>query len=230
MPIVPLFVSNDLWAQIGNACSFDKPKSGCLSAEPILVPHRLAIFGIFANHGAYRGKKPISRSRADKPVFAILLCIISVFIRAISTPVGHSRRQALQPIQSFRLSSIASEVMPLRPSCPDSARRRTLALPLVECCSSRVARKEGHIAPPESFLHAPLLLHISTAPLKLPQEDQSNSVGNSSVVYVGLNLRSERSSMDGGLTIRPGFNILDGSNNFFISANASTICEPNIGL
>ena len=34
----------------------------------------------------------------------------------------------------------------------------------------------GHIAPPVLLRHAPLLLHISTAPVKPPHSDQSSSV------------------------------------------------------
>src|SRR5580704_13805186 len=100
-------------------------------------------------------------------------------MRAISTPVGHSRLQALQETQSFSVSAISSEAKAPTPSCPDSASRKLLARPRVTSRSSRVTRYEGHIAPPASLRHSPLLLHISTAPESPPAlpgyADQSNA-------------------------------------------------------
>ena len=61
-------------------------------------------------------------------------------MRAMSTPVGHSRRQALQETQSFIVSAISSEVSASGPSWPVTARRSELARPRVTSFSSRVAR------------------------------------------------------------------------------------------
>src|SRR5690349_21050439 len=94
----------------------------------------------------------------------------------MSTPVGHSRRQALQETQRSRVRFISGLVKASLPSWPEIASRRELARPRVRCCSSRVARKEGHMAPPTSFRQVPLLLHISTAEPKPPQSDQSRAV------------------------------------------------------
>src|SRR4051794_38511158 len=98
----------------------------------------------------------------------------------MSTPVGHSWRQALQETQSFSVSIISSDASASGPSCPEMARRKVLARPRVTSFSSRVARYDGHITPPSSFLQAPLLLHISTAPWKPPPApgyaDQSSTV------------------------------------------------------
>src|SRR5271169_1089223 len=99
----------------------------------------------------------------------------------MSIPVGHSRLQPLHEMQSSMVSRIASETSASGPNCPEIARRRLLARPRVRCCSSDVARYEGHIAPASHLRQAPLLLHISTAPPKPPHSDQSNAVSNFSV-------------------------------------------------
>ncbi len=64
----------------------------------------------------------------------------SIFIFAMSTPVGHSRRQALQETQSFSVSNISSEANASGPSCPESANRSVLARPRVTSRSFLVAR------------------------------------------------------------------------------------------
>src|SRR5579862_6304353 len=100
----------------------------------------------------------------------------SSFILAMSTPVGHSRRQPLHETQSDMVSAIASEVSAPGPSWPESARRSVLARPRVRCCSSPVARYDGHITPGSDLRQAPLLLHISAALAKPPHSDQSSAV------------------------------------------------------
>src|SRR5882757_4275249 len=96
----------------------------------------------------------------------------------MSTPVGHSRRQALHDTHSFIVSANGSECIASAPSCPVSASRNVLARPRVKCCSSRVARKLGHITPESKARQVPLLLHISTAPRRPPNgpgwSDQSS--------------------------------------------------------
>src|SRR5436190_23558653 len=105
-------------------------------------------------------------------------------MRAMSTPVGHSRRHALHETQSFSVSAMLSDVNASGPSWPVSARRNVLARPRVTSRSSRVTRKLGHMAPPSDLRQAPLLLHISTAPNNPPlapgQLDQSSAVVRSS--------------------------------------------------
>src|SRR3954468_17471089 len=96
----------------------------------------------------------------------------------MSTPVGHSR---LQPLHETHRSSVArssSEAIPSGPSWPESARRSVLARPRVRCCSSPVARNDGHIVPASNLRQWPLLLHISTAPLKPPHSLQSSAVSS----------------------------------------------------
>src|ERR1700733_3616337 len=85
----------------------------------------------------------------------------------MSTPVGHSR---LHPLQLTHRSSAARTAEPVKessPSCPERASRKVLARPRVTCCSSRLARKLGHIVPASNWRHWPLLVHIST-PLGKP--------------------------------------------------------------
>ena len=158
--------------------------------------------------------------------------VTSTFIRAISTPVGHSRLQALQDTQSFIVSAISSLANAAGPSWPDRARRRLFARPLVESRSSRVARKDGHITPRSNLRHAPLLLHISTAPCRPPalpgHASQFNRVGKSSILYPGENRKSERSSIFGALVILPGLKISCGSNICFTCRNRLAILVPNI--
>ncbi len=64
----------------------------------------------------------------------------SIFIRAMSTPVGHSRRQALQETHSCSVSAMASEVSASGPSWPVMASRSEFARPRVTSRSSRVTR------------------------------------------------------------------------------------------
>ena len=92
----------------------------------------------------------------------------SIFMRAMSTPVGQSRLQPLQLTQRSIASATASEVSASVPSWPDRASRSVLARPRVRCTSSRVTRKDGHIVPASNFRQWPLLLHISTAFAKPP--------------------------------------------------------------
>src|ERR1700726_4680409 len=94
----------------------------------------------------------------------------------MSTPVGHSRLQPLHDTHNSIVSCIASEVSAPGPSWPDSARRSVLARPRVRCCSSPVARYDGHITPGSDLRQAPLLLHISAALAKPPHSDQSSAV------------------------------------------------------
>jgi hypothetical protein len=58
----------------------------------------------------------------------------------MSTPVGHSWRQALQETQSFSVSIIWSDASASGPSWPEIASRKVLARPRVTSFSSRVAR------------------------------------------------------------------------------------------
>src|ERR1700755_2855590 len=64
---------------------------------------------------------PISRSRSDSPRFATRAACTSIFMRAMSTPVGHSRRQALHETQSFIVSAISSEDSASGPDWPGMA-------------------------------------------------------------------------------------------------------------
>ena len=98
------------------------------------------------------------------PWRAARAAVASIFIRAMSTPVGHSRRQALQETHSAIAAATASPAMASAPSWPVSASRNVLARPRVTWASSRVARKEGHITSAVKARQVPLLLHISTAP------------------------------------------------------------------
>src|SRR5579872_215708 len=98
-------------------------------------------------------------------------------MRDMSTPVGHSRRQPLQLTHRSSTSYMRYDVTASRPSCPVNAWRKTLARPRVTCSSSCVTIYDGHITS-EFLRHAPLLLHISTAPEKPPHSDQSRTVSS----------------------------------------------------
>ena len=106
-------------------------------------------------------------------------------MRAMSTPVGHSRRHALHDTHRSSASYNSGEVRPSGPSWPVSASRKPFARPRVTWCSSSVTRYDGHIAPGALLRHAPLLLHISTAPANEPNSDQSSSVFSGIGAYFG---------------------------------------------
>jgi hypothetical protein len=63
----------------------------------------------------------------------------SIFIFAMSTPVGHSRLQPLQETQSFSVSIMASEAKASGPRWPEMASRNELARPRVTSRSFSVA-------------------------------------------------------------------------------------------
>src|SRR5258706_12764629 len=100
-------------------------------------------------------------------------------MRAMSTPVGHSRLQPLQ--DTHRSSGSFTATSEFVPSCPESARRSVFARPRVRCCSSCVTRYEGHIVPASNLRQWPLLLHISTALSRPPHSDQSSAGGGTLV-------------------------------------------------
>jgi hypothetical protein len=81
-------------------------------------------------------------------------------MRAMSTPVGHSR---LQPLHDTQRSSAAFTPSPSAPSWPESAEPQRVRAPARDVHSSPVARYEGHIVPASNLRQWPLLLHISTA-------------------------------------------------------------------
>src|SRR5947207_3575071 len=97
-------------------------------------------------------------------------------MRATSTPVGHSRLQPLQLTHKSNVARKSSEASASEPNCPVSARRNVFARPRVKCCSSFVARYEGHMTAASFLRHAPLLLHISIAGRNPPHSDQSSAV------------------------------------------------------
>src|SRR3954471_929763 len=107
----------------------------------------------------------------------------SIFMRAMSTPVGHSRLQPLH--ETHKSSASLTACSPSPPSCPDSARRRVLARPRVRCVSSPVARYDGHIVPASNLRQWPLLLHISTALSKPPHSLQSKALFDETTSYPG---------------------------------------------
>src|SRR4029077_7448717 len=104
-------------------------------------------------------------------------------MRAISTPVGHSRLQPLHDTHRSSASLTASSASV--PSWFESARRSVLARPRVRCASSSVTRYEGHIVPASNLRQWPLLLHISTALSKPPHSLQSKDASRECVLYPG---------------------------------------------
>src|SRR5918911_5336828 len=112
----------------------------------------------------------------------------------MSTPVGHSRLQPLHDTQRSSASYTASEVNASGPSCPEIASRNVFARPRVRCCSSRVARYDGHLVPASNLRQCPLLLHISTALSNPPHPLQSSTVLMFWLAYPGLKRKNVRSS------------------------------------
>src|SRR5579871_3634456 len=98
-------------------------------------------------------------------------------MRAMSTPVGHSRLHPLHDTHRSSAAATSSEARPAPPSWPDTASLSVLARPRVRSFSLRVARKDGHIVPASNLRQCPLLLHISTAAAKPRLSDQSRAVG-----------------------------------------------------
>ncbi len=131
-------------------------------AAPGSASRRLAMNGKRAAHGAHFGIVATRRSFSVSPCFFCQWKANSIFIFAMSTPVGQSRLQPLQLTQSESASRTASLAKSV-PSWPETASRSVLARPRVECSSSRVTRKLGHIVPASNLRQWPLLLHISTA-------------------------------------------------------------------
>ena len=140
-------------------------------------------------------------------------------MRAMSTPVGHSRLQPLQ--DTHRSSASHRRGMRRRDRLPDSARRSVLARPRVRCCSSLVARNEGHMVPASNLRQWPLLLHISTAFSEAaPFSDQSSAGGGTFCLVARLEAEQARSSIFDGATILPGFIRPRGSSHHLISPSA----------
>src|SRR5262245_59188169 len=147
-------------------------------------------------------------------------------MRAMSTPVGHSRLQPLQETQRSSASLTASS--PSAPSWLESAKRRVLARPRVRWRSSIVARYDGHMVPASNLRQWPLLLHISTALSKPPHSLQSKLL-EGVVVYPGLKRNNDLSSIREGLTILPGFIRPFGSSQDLISPSVAVRRGPKKG-
>src|SRR5436309_5740301 len=145
-------------------------------------------------------------------------------MRAMSTPVGHSRLHPLH--DTHRSSASFTAWSPWSPSCPESARRSVLARPRVRWISSRVARYEGHMVPASNLRQWPLLLHISTALSKPPHSLQSRLAFNEMVSYPGRKRNKDESSIRDGLTILPGFIRPRGSSQDLISPSAAVRRGP----
>ncbi|CAM5699608.1 hypothetical protein STENM327S_02989 [Streptomyces tendae] len=65
----------------------------------------------------------------------------------MSTSTGQSERQPLQDRHRSRASRTSGERQPSVTNSPASISCSSRARPRVECCSSPVARKDGHITP-----------------------------------------------------------------------------------
>src|SRR5688572_13216889 len=101
----------------------------------------------------------------------------------MSTLLGHSDLQALHEIQRSITWWSLSLVRPSLPSCPDIASLNAFARPRVECSSSRVALKLGHMVPPSCFRHSPTPVHMCTDSRKLFSLLYRNSVLTGSSAY-----------------------------------------------
>src|SRR5215470_6364403 len=121
----------------------------------------------------------------------------------MSTLEGHS---ALQALHSKQRSMTSCKRLPVNSSfgtLPERTERNALALPRVECSSSRVPMYDGHMVPSSFLRHSPMPLHISTARTKPPCSLKSRVVRGSQVLYCGLILSD--SVIDGESTTFPGF-------------------------
>src|SRR5690625_4892726 len=95
-------------------------------------------------------------------------------IVAMSKFDGHSD---LHPVHCTHRSSTSNMRSPVSSSggrSPDSADLSALARPRVECSSSRVTMKLGHMTPLVNLRHAPLPLQSSTDRAKPPSADRSS--------------------------------------------------------
>ena len=125
-----------------------------------------------------------SLARTDLIVFGVLVLSISASVLIPGT--NHSPKPTVyaspaptvdilptHQVGTLNVSNIASEESASGPNWPLTASRSVFARPRVTCCSSPLTRKDGHMTATSDFLQAPLLLHISSAWLKLPKSDQS---------------------------------------------------------
>ena len=135
----------------------------------------------------------------------------------MSTLEGHS---ALHALHSTHRSSESKRRLPASSSggsAPAMIMRSIVARPRVECSSSRVAMKEGHM-PPSSFRQAPWLLQPSTWRAKPPSAEKSMYVGTSMFDVSGEMRRFSRRV--GVSMILPGFMVPSGSKAALSSLNA----------
>ena len=150
----------------------------------------------------------------------------SYFNLAISTFEGHSALQALQLKHRSIISFILELVISSKGKPPVIIVLNALALPRVECSSSLVAIKEGHIVPEVTFRHAPCPLHISIAEFMPPSRWNEIAVSFTLVDAKGIALKLLVTG--DGLVILPGFIMPCGSNICLTCAKASIISAPNI--
>ena len=127
---------------------------------------------------AYRGSSAISRSRRVRPLRSERAASASIFIFAMSTPVGHSRRHALQETHSDIASATASRRHRTGAELPGQRQPQRVGPPARHVrLVARHAIRWAHHAGIEAR-QVPLLLHISTAPSMPPSgpgwSDQSS--------------------------------------------------------
>ena len=142
----------------------------------------------------------------------------------MSTPEGHSALQALHSTQRSSASAMRSPVMSAAGRPPLSAWRSRLARPRVECSSSRVTMKEGHMAP-SNLRQAPCPLHCSSAPARPPSARKSSTVAGVSLTVSGP--RRRLSSKGGVSMILPGLSSPCGSKARLRSRKAPISAGPN---
>ena len=73
----------------------------------------------------------------------------------MSTPTGQSRLQPLHDRHRSSASATSGARHPALITSPFAISNSSRARPRVECCSSPVARKLGHITPPDAVTHPP---------------------------------------------------------------------------
>ena len=140
----------------------------------------------------------------------------------MSTPTGQSRLQPLHDRHRSSASATSADRHPSPITCPFAISNSNRARPRVECISSPVARKLGHITPPCAVTHLPTPRQRRVARAKLPRSWANASSGVSRIVGSPTNTRRSSSSF-AGRTTRSGLSRPSGSQMPLNSSNARMI-------
>ena len=148
---------------------------------------------------------PRGGRRAGRPAIAWRVAESSALSAARSTLDGHSVRQALHDRQLPSTSESSGDPRWSAPKRPSRAARMVLARPRVECASSPVATKVGHMVG-ASFRQPPQPLHCS----RLATNERSRSTKPSSPTSSGASVEPLPRRRSPSMANRPESTILPG--------------------